>query len=98
MTAEDLGQRSIAEHVLWCGDKRDALAKELVQYQSGALSIGIRKAGEPVTQGTLTHIIYLQRTIEQLGRVIAAYSPPNDQTAHRQSSNAPPACPGALPV
>jgi hypothetical protein len=83
MNTEDLGQGSIAEHVLWCADKRHALAKELVQYRSGALSIGTRRVGEPVTQGTLTHVLYLQRTIEQLGRVVAAYSPPNDQTAYR---------------
>jgi hypothetical protein len=80
MNAEDLGQRSIADHILWCRDKRDALANELAQYQSGALSIGTRKTGEAVTQGTVTHVSYLQRTIEQLGRVIAAYSPPEDQT------------------
>ena len=80
MNAEDLGQRSIAAHILWCRDKRDALTKELAQYQLGALSIGTRKAGEPVTQGTATHVSYLQRTIEQLGRVIVAYSPPNNQS------------------
>jgi hypothetical protein len=80
MNAEDPGQRSIADPILWCRDKRDALATELAQYQSGASSIGTRKTGEPVTQGTVTHVSYLQRTIEQLGRVIAAYSPPKEQT------------------
>jgi len=79
MREEDTVQRAIAEHVIWCRDKRDALASELVQYQSGALSIGTRKIGEPVTQGTQTHIIYLQMNLEQLGRVIAAYSPAKDQ-------------------
>jgi hypothetical protein len=83
MREEDTVQRAIVEHVLWCREKSDALVKELDQYQSGTLSIGARKIGEPVTQGTLTHIIYLKRNIEQLGSVIAAYSPPIDQTAHR---------------
>ena len=73
-------QRSVEEHVLWCRGERDRLTHELGQYQNGALSIGTRKTGEPVTQGSLTHVSYLHRTIEQLGRVIAAYSPPRDQT------------------
>lgn len=78
MTEEDRVQRSIAEHVLWCREKRDELTKELAQYRDGILSIGERKTGEPMTQGTITHITYLHRTIEQLGRVIAAYSPLSD--------------------
>ena len=80
MNAENLGRRSIAEHILWCRDKRDALSTELAQYQPGASSIGTRKTGEPVTRGTVTNVSYLQKTIEQLDRVIAAYSPPKDQT------------------
>ena len=75
MTEEDRVQRAIAEHVLWCREKRDALQKELAQYRDGILSIGERKIGEPMTQGTLTHLHYLQRNIEQLSRVITAYSP-----------------------
>ena len=78
MTEEDRVQRSIAEHVLWCREKRDSLTKELIQYRDGILSIGERTVGEPMTQGTITHIAYLQRTIDQLGRVIAAYSAPED--------------------
>ena len=78
MTEEDRVQRSIAEHVLWCREKRDELTKELAQYRDGILSIGERKTGEPMTQGTITHVTYLQRNIEQLGRVIAAYSPSSD--------------------
>ena len=73
-------QRSVEEHVLWCRDERDRLTHELGQYQKGTLSIGTRKTGEQFTQGSVTHVSYLQRTIEQLGRVIAAYSPPRDQT------------------
>jgi hypothetical protein len=83
MTEEDRVQRAIVEHVLWCREKRGALMDELAQYRDGILSIGERKVGEPMTQGTITHITYLQRTIDQLGRVIAAYSPPDDQTAQR---------------
>lgn len=75
MTEEDRVQKAIAEHVLWCREKRDARTEELAQYRDGILSIGARKIGEPATQGTITHITHLQRTIEQLGRVIAAYSP-----------------------
>ena len=78
MTEEDRVQRAIAEHVLWCREKCDALTEELAQYRDGILSIGERKTGEPVTQGTLTHMHYLQRNIEQLERVIAAYSPPEE--------------------
>ena len=77
MTEEDRVQRSIAEHILWCREKRDELAKELAQYRSGELSVGERKIGESMTQGTKTHIMYLQRNINQLDRVLAAYSPPN---------------------
>ena len=75
MTEEDRVQRAIAEHVLWCREKRDALTDELAQYRDGTFSIGERKVGEPITQGTITHINYLRRTIDQLGRVITAYSP-----------------------
>ena len=75
MTEEEHVQRAIAEHVLWCREKRDALTDELAQYRDGILSIGERKVGEPMTQGTITHIRYLQRNIDQLSRVIAAYSP-----------------------
>jgi hypothetical protein len=78
MSEEDRVQRAIAEHVQWCREKRDALTEELAQYRDGTLSIGERKTGEPVTRGTITHIMYLQRTIDQLGKVIAAYSPPKD--------------------
>ena len=74
MSKDDGVQRSIADHVQWCRDKRDSLANELSQYRDGSLSIGQRKLGEPATQGTITHIKYLDRTIEQLDRVIAAYS------------------------
>lgn len=74
---EDRVQRPIAEQVLWCRDKRDSLRRELDPYRAGTLSIGERKIGEPMTQGTMTHIAYLQRTIDQLDRVIAAYSPPS---------------------
>jgi hypothetical protein len=42
------------------------------------MSIGERKIGEPVTQGTIAHMTYLLRNIEQLDRVIAAYSAPGD--------------------
>ena len=79
MDKGDGAQRSVMEHVLWCRDKRDALAEELGQCKAGTLTIGKTMVGQAYTQGSLTHIAYLQRTIEQLGRVIAAYSPPNDQ-------------------
>ena len=78
MTEEDRVQRAIAEHVLWCRKKRDDLTDELARYRDGILSIEERETGEPVTQGTITHIMHLQRTIDQLGKVIAAYSPPKD--------------------
>src|SRR5450755_1593447 len=78
MSEEDRVQRAIAEHVLWCRDRRDALTEELAQYRDGILSIGERKIGEPMTQGTITHMKYIQRTIDQLGQVIAAYTGPKD--------------------
>jgi uncharacterized coiled-coil DUF342 family protein len=81
MTEEERVQRSIAEHVVWCREKRDELTKELAEYRDGILSIGERKAGEPMTQGTITHIALLQRTIDQLGKVVDVYSPPT--TKHR---------------
>ena len=78
MKDEDGVQKSVAEHVLWCRRERDRLAHELDQFQKGFLSVGERKIGAPVTQGTLTHVAFLQRNIGQLDRVIAAYSPPRD--------------------
>jgi len=68
---------------LWCREKRDALTEECTKYRDGILSVGQRKIGESMTQGTITHIAYLTSTIEQLNRVIAAYLPPNDQVARR---------------
>jgi hypothetical protein len=78
MRKEKPAQESIAERVLLYRQRRDALARDLAQYRNGTLSIGERKIGEPVTQGTLTHIMFLQRMIEDLSRVISAYSPPLD--------------------
>jgi hypothetical protein len=78
MKAEGPVQRSIAEHVLWCRDKRDSLIDELAHYRDVTLSVGERKIGEPMTQGSITHIAYLHHTIDDLSRVIAAYSPPFD--------------------
>lgn len=76
MTEEGRVQRSVAEHVLWCQGERERLAKELAQYEAGTKSIGTARAGEIRTTGSTTHILYLRRAIEQLGRVISAYSPP----------------------
>ena len=78
MKADGPVQRSIAEHVLWCREELDRLSDELARYRDGTLSVGERKIGEPVTQGTITHTMYLQHTIADLSRVIAAYSPPFD--------------------
>jgi hypothetical protein len=78
MTEEERVQRSVAEHVLWCSAERERLKEELGQFESGAKSIGAPKPGEVRTTGSMTHILYLQRTIEQLGRVISAYSAPRD--------------------
>jgi hypothetical protein len=64
----------VAEHVRWCREERDGLAKSLVYYQTGILSIGERKIGEPMTAGTVTHIVFLQRQIKQLDNVIAAHA------------------------
>jgi uncharacterized coiled-coil DUF342 family protein len=77
MGEEERIRSSIAEHVQWCREKRDELTKELAQYRDGILSIGERKSGEAMTQRTITHIADLQRTIDQLDQVIAAYAPPN---------------------
>ena len=69
---------SIAEDVMCYRERRGSLISELGRYQSGALSIGDRKVGEPVTQGTITHITYLQHAIKKLDRVIGAYAPTGD--------------------
>ncbi len=78
MTEEDRVQRSVAEHVLWCRAERERLKEELAQYEAGTKGIGTPKPGEVRTTGSMTHILYLQRTIEQFGRVISAYSAPRD--------------------
>jgi hypothetical protein len=75
MNDNDEVEKSVSEHVIWCRGERDRLAHELDQYQKGFLSIGEQKIGAPVTQGTITHVAYLQRNIGQLDRVIAAYAP-----------------------
>jgi len=76
MSEEDRVQRSVTEHVLWCQAERERLKTELAQFESGAMSVGVPKKGEARTTGSVTHILYLRRTIEQLSRVIAAYSAP----------------------
>src|SRR5579864_442517 len=78
MNDNDGNQRQIEEHILWCRGERDRLSHELGQYQKSILSTGTRKTGEPVPQATATRIGYLERTIEQLGRVIAAYALTSD--------------------
>ena len=57
---------------LWCQAERERLKTELAQFESGAMSVGVPKNGEARTTGSVTHILYLRRTIEQLSRVIAA--------------------------
>ena len=79
MNDNDGTQRRIEEHIQWCHGERDRLTRELGEYQKGNLSIGTQKGGEPVTQGTVNHISYLQLTIEQLNCVIAARLPPTDR-------------------
>jgi hypothetical protein len=76
MTEADRLQRSVAEHVLWCQEERERLKGELGQFESGTKSVGAPLPGEIRTTGSTTHILYLQRTIEQLGRVISVYSAP----------------------
>jgi len=71
---------SIGERLFLYRQRRDALLRDLAKYRDGVLSIGERKIGEPMTLGTLTHIMYLQRMSDDLSRVIAAYSPPLNAT------------------
>jgi hypothetical protein len=78
VTEEDRADRSFVEHILWCRAERETLAKELEQYHDGSLCIGEPGVGGSMTQGTRTHIMYLEKTIAELSRVIAAYSPPPD--------------------
>lgn len=75
MPDDDETRRFAIDHVQWCREERARLTESLTQYQNGELSIGERATGKPMTQGTLTHIMYLQTTIRQLGRVIAAFEP-----------------------
>ena len=77
MNDNDGNQSQLEEHILWCRGERDRLSHELEQYQKSTLSIGRRKTGEPVPHGTATRISYLERTIEQLGHVIAAHALPS---------------------
>ena|SRR5579864_1929389 len=79
MNDNDGNQRQIEEHVLWCRGERDRLSHELEQCQKSILSTGKRKTGKPVPEVTVTRISYLERTIEQLGHVIAAYALPSDR-------------------
>lgn len=69
---------SVAEHIRWCRAERDRLAKSLVYYQTGILSVGERRIGEPMTRGTATHTMFLRRQIEQLDNVIAAHADPGE--------------------
>lgn len=69
---------SVTEHICWCREERDRLAKSLVYYQTGILSVGERRIGEPMTHGTATHIMFLRRRIEQLDNVIAAHAGPGE--------------------
>ena len=78
MTEEGRSASSLVEHISWCREERERLLKELNQYRDGGSSIGEPGVGESMTQGTRTHILYLEKTIAELGRVIAAYSPPQD--------------------
>jgi hypothetical protein len=85
----DCGQRSIAEHVEWCRGERDSRARELAKYEARLLSIGAPKPGEYQTMGTITHIAFLRRTIEQLERIIAAYSAPQPQPESNKEDRHP---------
>lgn len=80
MNDNDERQSQIEKHILWCCGERDRLVHELGQYQNGTLSIGMRQTGEPVTQGTVNYVSYLELTIEQLSCVIETRLPPTDWT------------------
>lgn len=87
MPDQDSIQRLIAEHVLWCREERDRLTSELALYKSVALSIGRTKVVEAFAHGGTTRISELQRTIEELDRVIECCSAPGSQ------SGVSPSCP-----
>jgi hypothetical protein len=81
MIEEEPPQGSLAEQVLWCLEKRIAMAKELAQYFDGTLSVGIPKADGTMTIGTRTQILFLETRIERLDRIINSFSPPRDARA-----------------
>ena len=69
---EQSAQRSLAEHVQWCREERERLLVEMARFEAGSESIGTHKRGEALTLGSITRIAFLRRSVEQLGRVIAA--------------------------
>lgn len=75
MSIDNMIRRFDVEHIQWCREERARLGESLVRYQDGTLSIGEGAPGKPMTQGSLTHIMYLQRTMQQLSEVIAAFEP-----------------------
>ena len=81
MIEEEPPQGPLADRVLWCRERRVALAKELAQYFDGTLSVGTPKAGGEMTLGSRTHILFLEMEIEQLDRTINSFSPSPDAHA-----------------
>lgn len=65
-----------AAHVQWCKEERERVREELVAFESGARVVGDPQiGGTGPSQGTLTHILYLKKTIEDLTRVIDSFAP-----------------------
>ncbi|HUO89538.1 MAG TPA: hypothetical protein VMU08_10215 [Rhizomicrobium sp.] len=66
---------AIADHIQWCRGERDRLREALAAHRAGT-----RIDGEPQNEiaklGTITHVMCLEKTIRDLGRVIDAFSPP----------------------
>jgi hypothetical protein len=73
MSNDERIEKSVAEHITWCKGERARLMNELEQFESGIRSIGTPRQGEKFTLGSLTHIAFLQREIDQLEQVIAAH-------------------------
>jgi len=66
-------RKTISEHVSWCRAERDSRVWERAKYLARHPGIGAVSA-EGQTLGLITHVAFLEQTIETLDRVIAAHT------------------------
>ncbi len=62
--------------IKWCCAERERTAGQIVDFESGRLSIGFRPVTGEYVDMTLDHVTHLKEVIENMDGLIARYETP----------------------